>query len=211
MAGFFASTIESYGDYHACAAALGEPMPDKRRIGRGIGMEGLACSINGVFGGIATTSLTENIGIIGLTGVGARRVVWVAGIQMIIFGVIGKVGGVFATLPNAVLGGAWLIVFGLVVGYGVQWMSKGGLSEVRNVAIVGICLLVGLGVPQLLAAKPILIGGVSDKGLAGILNAFLAVPMVNGGILAIVLEHILPGRMSHEKVEAVLKGQESGT
>jgi len=207
LAGYFASMIESYGDYHACAAVIDEPMPDKARINRGIGFEGLGCGIAGLFGGAGATSYTDNIGIIGLTGVASRRVVQVAGILLIMVGFLGKFGAVWATIPNPVMGGAWIVVWGFVIGYGINWIAKADLTSARNVAIVGICLIIGLGLPQAIGENPVVIA--TAPGLAGIINAILSVPMAVGGILAIILEYILPGRMKPEQLEAIMRGETS--
>ena len=76
VAGVLASAIESVGDYYACARLAGAPPPPVHAINRGIGVEGLGCIIAGLWGtGNGTTSYSENIGAIGVTKVGSRRVV----------------------------------------------------------------------------------------------------------------------------------------
>ena len=70
VAGVIAGVIESIGDYYACARMSGAPPPPSHAINRGIGIEGIACLIAGAFGtGTATTSFSENIGVIGITKV----------------------------------------------------------------------------------------------------------------------------------------------
>jgi len=72
LAGVLASIIESLGDYYACARLAGAPPPPKHAINRGIGMEGIGCLLTGAFGaGIGVTSLSQNIGAIGITKVNA--------------------------------------------------------------------------------------------------------------------------------------------
>ena len=76
LAGVLASAIESVGDYYACARLSGAPPPPVHAINRGIGTEGVACVLAGLMGtGNGTTSYSENIGAIGITKVGSRRVV----------------------------------------------------------------------------------------------------------------------------------------
>merc|ERR1712012_1149946 len=76
VAGLFAGMVESIGDYNACARLAGAPPPPKHAVNRGIAMEGLGCIIAGIFGtGNGTTSYSENIGAIGVTKVGSRRVI----------------------------------------------------------------------------------------------------------------------------------------
>ena len=70
IAGVIAGVVESIGDYYACARMSGAPPPPPHAINRGIGIEGIACFIAGAFGtGTATTSFSENIGVIGITRV----------------------------------------------------------------------------------------------------------------------------------------------
>ena len=72
-AGFFCVMIESIGDYHNCSYAAGINDPTVPQINRGIGAEGMCCALSGLLGSVGTTSYTENIGLIGLTGVASRH------------------------------------------------------------------------------------------------------------------------------------------
>ena len=106
LAGYIASVVESIGDYYACARLSGAPIPDKKVISRGIGMEGIGCLIAGIFGtGNGTTSYSENIGAIGLTRVGSRRVVQAGATLMLCLGLMGKFGALFTTIPHPIVGG----------------------------------------------------------------------------------------------------------
>lgn len=91
LAGYIASMVESIGDYYACARLSGAPTPDKKTINKGITFEGIGCFIAGLFGtGNGTTSYSENIGAIGLTRVGSRRVVQAGAVIMILLGTVSK-------------------------------------------------------------------------------------------------------------------------
>ena len=93
LAGVLASAIESVGDYYACARLSGAPPPPVHAINRGIAMEGLGCVLAGMWGtGNGTTSYSENIGAIGVTKVGSRRVVQWGAVIMVAFGVFSKFG-----------------------------------------------------------------------------------------------------------------------
>ena len=93
LAGVLASAIESVGDYYACARLSGAPPPPTSAINRGIAMEGLGCVLAGLWGtGNGTTSYSENIGAIGVTKVGSRRVVQWGALVMIAFGLFSKFG-----------------------------------------------------------------------------------------------------------------------
>ena len=108
LAGYIASMVESVGDYYACARLAGAPVPDAKTVNKGIGMEGVGCFVAGVFGtGNGTTSYSENIGAIGLTRVGSRRVVQTGAVIMIVLACIGKFGAVFTTIPQPIVGGMY--------------------------------------------------------------------------------------------------------
>ena len=107
LAGVVASIVESVGDYYACARLAGAPVPTAKVVSRGIGMEGVGGLIAGIIGsGNGTTSYSENIGAIGLTRVGSRRVVQVGAIIMIVLGTVAKFGALFTTIPSPVVGAA---------------------------------------------------------------------------------------------------------
>ena len=106
LAGYIASMVESIGDYYACARLSGAPTPDKKTINKGITFEGIGCFIAGLFGtGNGTTSYSENIGAIGLTRVGSRRVVQAGAVIMILLGTVSKFGALFTTIPQPIVGG----------------------------------------------------------------------------------------------------------
>ena len=93
IAGVISSAIESVGDYYACARLSGAPPPPVHAINRGIAVEGLGCVLAGLWGtGNGTTSYSENIGAIGVTKVGSRRVVQWGALIMIAFGLFSKFG-----------------------------------------------------------------------------------------------------------------------
>eukprot|EP00667_Euglena_gracilis_P017495 EG_transcript_18457 len=111
LAGFLASACESIGDYHACARLIEEPAPSEKMINLGIGVEGIGCLLEGMWGtGNGTTSYSENIGVLGFTHVGSRHVIRVAACLMLLLGVFSKYGGVFATIPGPVQAAAPLLV-----------------------------------------------------------------------------------------------------
>ncbi len=195
LAAFLASTIESVGDYFAVSEAAGVSPPGKHTINRGIGAEGLGCIIAGFFGGTGTTSYTENIGLIGLTRVASRFVVMIAAVILILFSLLGKMGAVIASMPSAVIGGAYIALFGMIGALGIQIMSKADLKSQRNIMIIGFAFLMGLGVGGYAAdLSPTLWGETGAAKVAwDIIRAILSTHMAVGGITAMVLDNILPG------------------
>ncbi|CAB3983632.1 solute carrier family 23 member 2-like isoform X1 [Paramuricea clavata] len=193
VAGVIAGVVESIGDYYACARMSGAPPPPPHAINRGIGIEGIACFIAGAFGtGTATTSFSENIGVIGITRVGSRRVVQIGALCMIILALFGKFGALFSTIPQPVIGGVFVVLFGMICAVGLSSLQHVNLNSVRNLFIVGFALIIGLVIPEYLRQHPDTI----DTGVPEVNQIFTVLfgtSMVVGGMVALILDNILPG------------------
>ena len=114
-------------------------------MNRGILVEGLGCVLAGMFGtGNGTTSFSENIGAISVTKVGSRRVIQAAGVLMVTFALIGKVGAVFISIPEPIIGGLFCIVFGTVTAVGLSNLQGVDLNSPRNIFIIGFSIFFGL-------------------------------------------------------------------
>lgn len=193
LAGFLASIVESVGDYYACARLAGAPVPDKRTVSRGIGMEGIGCVIAGIFGtGNGTTSYSENIGAIGLTRVGSRRVVQVGAIIMIVLASFGKFGALFTTIPEPIVGGMYCAMFGMIASVGLSNLQFVDLNSARNLFIVGFAFFMGLSVPVYFADNPLELGA-TWAWFAGICNTIGQTGMAVGAVVAFVLDNTIPG------------------
>ena len=99
LAGYLASMIESFGDYHAAAYMSGAGDPTEEMLNKGIRSEGLGCLITGILGGFASTSYSENIGLVGITKVASRHVVMLGAGFLLILGFFSKFGALVATIP----------------------------------------------------------------------------------------------------------------
>jgi xanthine/uracil permease len=208
IAGMLASTIESFGDYHSVARMAGEGAPNRKRINHGLGMEGLGNVFAGIMGtGNGSTSYTENVGAIGITGVASRYVVQVGAVVMILVGFVGYFGAFVATIPNAIVGGLFLAMFAQIVGVGLSQLQHVDLNQNRNVFVLGFGLFAGLSIPQYITnvqnAEMSLEAGLSN---VPVLGAVLGIPEVAqtfgiimgteiavGGIAAFVLDNTIPG------------------
>ncbi|QDT69247.1 Uric acid permease PucK [Planctomycetes bacterium MalM25] len=194
LAGYLASMIESFGDYHACSHMAGGGDPTPEQVSRGIGFEGVGCALTGVFGGFSSTSYSENVGLVGLTKVGSRYVVQIAGVLLILLGLFGKFGAIAAAIPQPVVGGLYCVMFGLISAVGVRQFAKADLNSDRNLLIGGFALFMGLSVPAyfnsdagaaLLASAP--------TGLGDVLGALGKTGMAVAAVLGIVLDNLIPG------------------
>ncbi len=193
LAGYIASMVESVGDYYACARLSGAPTPDDKIINHGITFEGIGCLIAGIFGtGNGTTSYSENIGAIGLTRVGSRRVVQAGGVIMILLGTVSKFGALFTTIPAPIVGGMYCAMFGMIASVGLSNLQFINLNSARNLFILGFAFFMGLSVPEYFIANPLQLDG-GLKWLADIINTLGSTGMAVGAIIALFLDNTVPG------------------
>ncbi|CAG0886323.1 unnamed protein product [Cyprideis torosa] len=201
LAGVFASAMESIGDYFACARLAGAPPPPIHAINRGIGTEGVGSVIAGIMGtGNGTTSYSDNIGAIGITGVGSRRVIQYSALLMLVSAVIGKFAALFSTIPAPVLGGTFCVMFGVIAAVGLSNLQYVDLDSSRNLLIVGFSLFIGLAVPWWVKEnKGAIETGV--KELDDVCRIFLSTSMVLGGAIAFILDNTIPGTSEERGME----------
>jgi len=211
LAGYMASMIESFGDYHACSQMAGGGDPTPEQISRGIGCEGIGCLLTGVFGGFSSTSYSENIGLVGLTKVGSRYVVQIAAVLLIAVGFLGKFGALAAAIPGPVVGGLYCVMFGLISAVGVQQLAKCDLQSDRNLLIAGVSLFMGLSVPSyfasLASAEQLLPGQTLaiyqptvevwlsqlSSGVQAVVLSIGSTGMAVAAVIGLVLDNLIPG------------------
>ncbi|MFT7624392.1 MAG: xanthine/uracil permease [Myxococcota bacterium] len=194
FAGFVASIVESIGDYYACARLSGAPIPTAKTINKGIGMEGVGSVIAGIFGtGNATTSYSENIGAIGITRVGSRKVIQAAAISLIILGIFGKFSAFFATLPQPVVGGLFCTLFGMIASVGLSNLQFVDLNSGRNLFIIGFALFMGLSLPVYFNENPPPQAEGFWLGVVDVIWALGKSGMSVGAVIAFTLDNTVPG------------------
>ncbi|XP_053320097.1 solute carrier family 23 member 2-like isoform X2 [Spea bombifrons] len=155
ISGVLSSTVESVGDYYTCARLSGAPLPPTHALNRGIGMEGIGCILAGIWGtGNGTTSYSQNIAALGITKVGSRLVLQTAGVLLIILGLFGKFGAIFLTTPEPVIGGMFIVMFGMIAAVGISNLQYVDLNSSRNLFVLGFSLFSGLVIPTWLAENP---------------------------------------------------------
>lgn len=198
LAGFFAVMIESIGDYHSCSYSCGVDDPDEKTIARGIGAEGICCALSGgIFGGVGTTSYTENIGLINLTGVASRNVVRTGAVILILMSFVGKLGALIATMPGAIIGGAYITLFGTIGALGIQVLLRADMNSQRNILIVGFAFLMSQGLPGWVEANKALFmpEGANELviTIGGMIWALLKTQMAVAGLCAAICDNLIPG------------------
>lgn len=135
--------VESTGDFLAIGELVGKSIKEED-LTRGLRADGLATMLGGIFNAFPYTAFAQNVGLVGLTGVKSRFVVATSGGILVVLGLFPKVATVIASLPNAVLGGAGIAMFGIVAASGIKTLAKVDFENNNNIFVVAISIGVGL-------------------------------------------------------------------
>ena len=176
------SAVETVGDASATTKAGAGREATDDEISGATYADGLGTAVAGVFGGLPNTSFSQNVGIVGMTGVMSRHVVTIAGVIMLICGLLPKVGATIASMPLPVLGGGVIVMFGMVAAAGLNVLSEVKMTR-RNMIIIAISLTVGLGLNLVPSAV---------QYLPGIWKTLATSAVAPTAFLAIVLNQLLP-------------------
>ncbi len=177
---YFVTTIETVG----CLKAIGETSElemDDKKIGSGILADGVGSILGGLVGSFSNTSFSQNVGLISLTKVASKHVAIMAGILLVFLGLFPKLAGVINGIPQPVLGGVGLVMFGMVAAAGIKTLSRVELTD-RNLLIIATSLALGLGVtfrPEFIAQLPEALQMIFASGIS------------TGTIVALVLNLLL--------------------
>ena len=143
----FITTIETVGDISGVTMGGANREPTDKELRGGIMADGLGSAVVALFGGLPNTSYSQNVGLVSFTKVMSRHVVTIGAIFLILCGLIPKLAAVIAAMPSAVLGGAAIVMFGMIVSAGMKLVGQSGYNT-RNMLIVAISLGLGLGLWQ---------------------------------------------------------------
>lgn len=182
---YLVTSLEAVGDITATSKISGQAVSGPvwmKRIKGGVLVNGANSLLAGFFNTFPSSVFAQNNGIIQLTGIASRYIgLWIAGI-LIVVGLFPKIAALIQAMPEPVLGGAAMIMFGSVAASGINILSAIKLDR-RALLIIAIALAVGVGVPQVpafVSHLPVWIADIMKSGLAA------------GGITAIVLNLLLP-------------------
>ena len=182
---YLVTSLEAIGDITATSKLSNQPVDGAtwmERIKGGVLVNGANSFLAGIFNTFPSSVFAQNNGVIQLTGVASRYVgIWIAAL-LVILGLLPAVAGVIQAVPQAVLGGAVMVMFGAVAASGINILSGIHLDR-RALLIIAISLALGLGVaqvPQILEHLPELFRNIFSSGVA------------TGGIAALLLNIILP-------------------
>lgn len=138
------SMVESTGVYFAVGKATDQKV-EQKQIVNGLRSEGLAIMLGGLFNAFPYTAFSQNVGLLSLTRVKTRNVIFAAGGIMIVLGLLPKLAALTTVVPNAVLGGAMIVMFGSVAASGMSILSDVDLRKDGNLLIAACSIAVGLG------------------------------------------------------------------
>lgn len=178
---YLLSVFEAVGDLTATAMVSGQPIEGEAytaRLRGGVLADGLVSVIATALGSLPLTTFAQNNGVIQMTGVASRHVGKVIAVILVVLGLFPAIGRVFTTIPSPVLGGAMVLMFGLITMAGVRILMTNGIRR-REAVIAATSVGLGLGVafePDVFKQLPVLFQ-----------NSISA-----GGIMAVVLNLLLP-------------------
>lgn len=180
--------VESTGVYFALGEITEQEVTGED-LKRGYRTEGLAILLGGIFNTFPHTGFSQNVGLVQLSGIKTKLPIYFAAIFLIILGLFPKIGALAQVIPEAVLGGGMLVMFGMVAVAGMRMLSKVDYNNDKNLLIVAVSIGFGLGfnmIPQLFDRLP------------ETLQLFTSNGIVMSSLTAVVLNLVLNGLKTKE-------------
>lgn len=138
------SMVESTGVYFALGDITGKHVGEEE-LKKGYRAEGLAVILGGIFNTFPYTGFSQNVGLVQLSGIKTRRPIYYSAFFLIALGLLPKVGAIAQIIPEPVLGGGMLVMFGMVAVQGMRMLSKVDYNNDKNLLIIAISIGFGLG------------------------------------------------------------------
>ena len=191
---FLVSAAETIGDTSALVSSGLDREITGKEISGSLACDGYASTISSLFGCPPVTSFSQNVGLVAMTKVVNRFTIMTGAVCMILAGLLPPIGNFFASLPDSVVGGCTIMMFGSILTSGVQMIASCGFSQ-RNITIVSLSLAVGIGFTT--ASE----SGIWDIFPSIIQSVFAENVVAVVFIISIVLNCILPENMDIEKIK----------
>ncbi len=183
---FLVSATETIGDTSALATSGLNREVSAKEVSGSLACDGFISALSSFFGCLPITSFSQNVGLVAMTRVVNRFTIATGAIIMIIAGIFPVFGALLATLPDAVLGGCTIMMFGTIVVSGLQMIGKCGYSQ-RNITIIALSLSTGIGftqVPEIFAVFPQMVQNVFAQNCVAVVF-----------LVAVILNLVLPQNM----------------
>lgn len=191
---FLVSAAETIGDTSALVSSGLDREITGKEISGSLACDGYASTISSLFGCPPVTSFSQNVGLVAMTKVVNRFTIMTGAVCMILAGLLPPIGNFFSSLPDSVVGGCTIMMFGSILTSGVQMIASCGFSQ-RNITIVSLSLAVGIGFTT--ASE----SGIWDIFPSIIQSVFAENVVAVVFIISIVLSCILPENMDIEKIK----------
>ena len=190
---FLVSAAETIGDTSALVAGgLGREITGEE-ISGSLACDGYGSFISGLFGCPPVTSFSQNVGLIAMTKVVNRFTIMTGAVAMILAGLFPPIGNFFASLPQSVLGGCTIMMFGTILTSGMQMIANCGFTQ-RNITIVAMALSIGIGFTTTSES------GIWAEFSPVVQSVFSANVVAVVFVVAIIMNLILPKNMEVEKL-----------
>ena len=180
---FIVTAVETVGDISGVMeGGLGREATDKELSG-GVMCDGLGSSLAALFGVLPNTSFSQNVGLVAMTKVVNRKVILSGGLILVLASFVPAVAEVFNSLPQAVLGGCTIMMFGNIILSGFQMISEAGYTQ-RNITIAALSLTIGIGFTQ--------VGDIFANFPALFQSIFASNCIAVSFVVAVILNAVLP-------------------
>ena len=190
---YLVSAAETIGDTTAMVASgLNRDITD-REIAGSLGADGYSSALSSLFGCPPVTSFSQNVGLIAMTKVVNRFTIMTGAACMILAGLLPPIGNFFASLPESVLGGCTIMMFGTILTSGMQMVAKAGFNQ-RNITIAALSLSVGVGFT---ATTEVGLWQIFPETVQSVFASNVVAVVF---VTAIVLNLVLPKNMDVEKI-----------
>lgn len=192
---FFVSAAETIGDTTAvCTGGLGRDITE-REISGSLCCDGFISAVSGgMFGCTPITSFSQNVGLVAMTKVVNRFTIMFGALTLAIAGLFPPIGAFFSTLPDCVLGGCTVIMFGAIIVSGVTMLGQCGLDQ-RNTLIAAASFSIGIGVTQ--------VDGFFDHMPKLVGDIFSGNPVAGVFVVAMLLSLLLPEKVELQQIDAL--------
>ena len=189
---YLVSAAETIGDTTAMVSSgLNREITD-REISGSLGCDGFSSAVSSLFGCPPVTSFSQNVGLIAMTKVVNRFTIMTGALCMILAGLLPPVGNFFASLPESVLGGCTIMMFGTIMVSGIEMFSHVGFSQ-RNIIIASLSLAIGIGFTS---AAEIDLWHIFPEAIQSVFSANVVAVVF---VVSIVLSLVLPKDMEVKK------------
>ena len=191
---FLVSAAETIGDTTAMVSGGLNREITTKEISGSLACDGYASTVSSFFGCPPVTSFSQNVGLINMTKVVNRFTIMTGAVCMILAGLLPPIGNFFASLPDAVLGGCTIMMFGTILVSGIQMVAKAGFSQ-RNITIVALSLAVGIGFTS---ASEMDIWRIFPQVVKDVFSANCVAVVF---VVSIILSLVLPKDMDIKKID----------